>query len=83
MSGAKVKLFRGREVGDREKSVGVPISPLCDREKDVNVPKSQVRTRHGRTRACAYLSATATVAAVSETETETRDPRHTERACMT
>ena len=30
------------EVGDREKSVGVPISPLCDREKDRNIPQSQL-----------------------------------------
>lgn len=40
-------------LGDAERGLGVPLSPLCDREKDVNVPKSQVckHARHGRTRA--------------------------------
>ena len=29
-------------LGDRERALGVPVSPLCDREKDVDIPKSQV-----------------------------------------
>jgi len=29
-------------LGDREKELGVPISPLCDREADHNIAKSQV-----------------------------------------
>ena len=29
-------------LGDRERALGVPLSPLCDREKDVNVAKSQI-----------------------------------------
>ena len=29
-------------LGDVERALGVPISPLCDRERDVNLPKSQL-----------------------------------------
>jgi hypothetical protein len=29
-------------LGDREKALGVGVSPLCDRDKDVNVPKGQI-----------------------------------------
>jgi len=29
-------------LGDREKELGVPISPLCDRQADQNIAKSQV-----------------------------------------
>jgi len=29
-------------LGDRERKLGVPISPLCDRENDKNVAKSQI-----------------------------------------
>ena len=28
-------------LGDREKSMGVPVGPLCDREADIDIPKSQ------------------------------------------
>eukprot|EP00966_Prymnesium_polylepis_P287695 6645308-Prymnesium_polylepis.1 len=28
-------------LGDYERSINLPISPLCDREKDTNLPKSQ------------------------------------------
>ena len=37
---ARVRRFWA--LGDKERALGVPISPLCDREKDMNVPKSQV-----------------------------------------
>ena len=29
-------------LGDREKSIGVPTSPLCDRERDLNIAQSQM-----------------------------------------
>jgi hypothetical protein len=29
-------------MGDREKAIGVPTSPLCDRERDRNIPQSQM-----------------------------------------
>ncbi len=29
-------------MGDREKAIGVPTSPLCDRERDRNIPQSQI-----------------------------------------
>ena len=29
-------------LGDREKSMGVPTSPLCDREHDLNIAQSQM-----------------------------------------
>ena len=28
-------------LGDREKAMGVPVGPLCDRSSDSNIPKSQ------------------------------------------
>ncbi|KAL1516026.1 hypothetical protein AB1Y20_002639 [Prymnesium parvum] len=30
------------QIGDRERQLGLPISPLCDRLKDTNVAKSQI-----------------------------------------
>jgi ankyrin repeat protein len=29
-------------LGDRERAMGIPVSPLCDRDKDRNIPKSQI-----------------------------------------
>ena len=29
-------------LGDRERQLGIAVSPLCDRDKDSNVPKSQI-----------------------------------------
>jgi len=29
-------------LGDREKAMGVPVSPLCDRDKDVNIASTQI-----------------------------------------
>lgn len=29
-------------LGDLERTLGVPISPLCDRDRDVDIPKSQL-----------------------------------------
>lgn len=30
------------ELGDKERQLGMPVSPLCDRKTDTNIPKSQI-----------------------------------------
>eukprot|EP00966_Prymnesium_polylepis_P015925 367896-Prymnesium_polylepis.2 len=32
-------------LGDKERKLGVPVSPLCSRETDNNIAKSQVRSQ--------------------------------------